>query len=81
MDIVGNLKLINGAKMLVRELTSGGYSLELIDDPHAQIATGDDPNKRGMSTNGRCMCLTECDPFVLRRTILALADVADEQSK
>jgi hypothetical protein len=29
-----------------------------------------------MATNGRCMCLQERDPFVLRRTILALADVA-----
>ena len=47
MEIVGNLKLVNGSKMLIRELPSGGYSLDLIDAPHAQIATGSDPSKLG----------------------------------
>jgi hypothetical protein len=47
MEIVGNLKLCNGAKMLIRELPAGGYSLELTDAPGTQIAIGDDPNKLG----------------------------------
>lgn len=30
----------------------------------------------GMATNGGCVCLKEREPVILRRTILALSDVA-----
>lgn len=33
-------------------------------------------HRGGMATNGGCECLKEREPVILRRTILAIADVA-----
>lgn len=33
-------------------------------------------HRGGMATNGGCECLKEREPVILRRTILAIADIA-----